>query len=356
MALSAVGLQTHIWNNNARSAALLCLYPFIMGGMVWLIAGIVGFFIHYRPEDPDSDWDATAAAKALGPATEIANGFVFQYWPAIFIAVVLWFMVSWFFHADMMRMLSHARRVNRLMEPELYNALENLCISRGMAVPRLEVIETTACNAFASGLTQDDFTVTVTRGLLESLQKDELEAVLAHELTHIANRDVRLLVVTIIFTSMLGFAAQMVWEVFRHARFGGGNRDGNKAAAALLLIGLVLAAGYAVSVLTRYAISRRREFLADAGSVEMTKNPDALMRALLKISRNDHIPASDDIAMMCVSSSHKFMGLFATHPPIERRLQAISEMTGAPVPVLPPPAAAQARQGGNGETDKNPWD
>jgi heat shock protein HtpX len=255
----------------------------------------------------------------------------------------------------MVRMVSHARPVTRAEEPALYNMLENLCIARGITMPRMEVIDSPTLNAFASGVTDKTYSITVTRGLIETLQPDEMEAVLGHELTHIINRDVRLMMVCIIFTGMVGFAAQMMWSGMRHALWipqsrGDGNRKGGGNLIILYFMTLaILMVGYMASMLARFALSRSREYMADAGSVELTKNPEAMMRALLRISGHDRIPqATDDIALMCIENSKPFLGLFTTHPSIGARLEAISRIAGTPVPELRPPSRS-------GDHDRNPW-
>jgi len=258
----------------------------------------------------------------------------------------------------MVRALSHAHAVTRKEEPELYNLLENLCITQGMAMPKLNIIETHARNAFASGINESSYTVTVTRGLLNSLSKDEVEGVLAHELIHIINRDVRLLMVTVIFTGMVGFAAQMSWSFIRNS-FRVRTRSNGKSGGGILIlfaIALVLWIGYMATLFMRFAISRRREFMADAGAVEMTKNPEAMMRALMRIAGRDNIPqAPADIDMMCIENAQPFMGLFATHPPIQSRIKLIAEMTNTQIPVLPHAGPTTADQSFGDRQKKNPW-
>ena len=326
MALKASGLQSSIWNNNLKSIGLLGLYPFLIMGIVWAAAAAVGMVItpNANPEQA-----SMLAAQVIG-----------QYWPIIIAAVALWFFVSYFFHTTMIRKMSHSHPVTRKEEPELYNLLENLCISIGMPMPRLEIIESHARNAFASGIDEKSFAVTVTRGLMQSLSKDELEAVLAHELTHIQHRDVRLLIITIIFTGMIGFAAQLVWSQVRYGLWAGrrtsnGNGKGN-GVIILFVILAVLWIGYFATLFTRFALSRRREYMADAGAVQITKNPDAMMRALMRIAGKDQIPKiPGDISMMCIENRVPFMGLFATHPPIEKRIMILSANTGFAVPDFP---------------------
>lgn len=344
MALAATGLNTHIWNNNIRSILLLAIYPFIIGIMVWAVAYIIGY----------------SQAGQEQAANYYATNIIEAYWPTILTIVAVWFIVAYFFNTRMIGMLAHAHPVTRQQEPELYNLLENLCIARGMKMPNLSIIETHACNAFASGVDNKSYRVTVTRGLMNRLRKDELEGVLAHELTHIINRDVRLMMVCVIFTGMIGFAAQLAWSSIRHGMIYS-RRSRNNGGGVMIMLGiaLVLWVGYMATLFTRFALSRRREFMADAGAVELTKNPDAMMRALMRIADRDHIPgAPDDIAMMCIENAKPFMGLFATHPPIESRIRALSEVTGTPVPEFrefSPPAPPDERFGTLPSGRANPW-
>ena len=325
MAQHVAGLQTHIWNNNLKSILLLGVYPFIIIGMVWSIAAIIGI-----SSVSDAGWEQGDA---------LATAIISSYWPLILSGVGLWFIVAYFFHTYMIRKMTHSHPVTRKEEPELYNLLENLCISTGMEMPRLEIIESHARNAFASGINKKTYSVTVTRGLLQSLSKDEVEGVLAHELTHIRNHDVRLLIVTIIFTGMLGFAAQMVWSQVRYGLWVGARRSGNNKGNGMLVLIIILGVlwvGYIATIFTRFALSRRREYMADAGAVQTTKNPDGMMRALMRIAGKDQIPKMPgDINMMCIENRVPFMGLFATHPPIETRIQALSDTTNSPIPDLP---------------------
>ena len=342
MALRSAGLQTHIWNNNAKSIMLLALYPILIMGIVWLCAFVVG------------------SMSTVGPRTSsvnIATSLVYAWWPAILAGVIIWFIIAYFFHTKMVRNLAHSHPVTRKDEPELYNMLENLSISAGITMPRLEIIETHARNAFASGIDQKSFTVTVTRGLMNALKKDELEAVLAHELTHIINRDVRLLIITIIFTGMIGFAAQMAWSNIRYGFiYSGRQRDRGNGILVMLAIAAVLWLGYMATLLTRFAISRKREYMADAGAVQLTKSPEAMMRALQRIAGREAIPGSpDDIAMMCIENAKPFLGMFATHPPIERRIRTLSETTATPIPSVSLPPANPEDRLISGSEKRNPW-
>lgn len=336
----AIGLKSLIWNNNLRSLGLLAAYPFVMLAVLWAVGYVMGATEGNMGRMPDP--------------VGTANAFLYHYWPMMVTAVAIWFIIAWFFQTSMIRAVSHSRPVTRIEEPQLYNTLENLCISRGMKMPALEVIEDSALNAFASGINDQTYSITVTRGLLNALQPDEMEAVLGHELTHIINRDVRLMMVTVIFTGMFGFLAQILWSNFRYSmwlpRGDGDNRRGGAILFYLAILAIVFC-GYLASMFARFAISRSREYMADAGSIELTHNPEAMMRALQRISGQDRIDhVTDDVAMMCIENSKAFLGLFATHPAIEDRIATISAVTGTPVPGLPAPYDV-----GSSPESRNPW-
>ena len=189
-----------------------------------------------------------------------------------------------------------------------------------------------------------------------ALTKDELEGVLAHELTHILNRDVRLLIITIIFTGMIGFAAQLVWSQIRYGFIFSRDRRNNGGGILIMMaLACTLWLGYMLTLFTRFAISRKREYMADAGAVQLTKNPEAMMRALQRIAGRDVIPeTTGDIAMMCIENHKPFMGLFATHPPIEKRIRALSETTRTPIPQISIPPAPKSDRFQQ-KLHKNPW-
>ncbi len=344
MTLATKGLKTHIWNNNFKSLVLLGLYPFLILGIVWVCA----YFIYGIQNDFSSAAVMNAATRSL-----------YDFAPLVLTGVVIWFIIAWFSHTRMIRRLSHSHPVTRTQEPELYNLLENLSITAGVPMPRLEIIETHARNAFASGIDNKSFTVTVTRGLLNSLTREEVEAVLAHEMTHILNRDVRLLIITVIFTGMVGFAAQMVWSSIRYGFVGGGRRD-NKGGGIFIMLAIagILWLGYLATLLTRFAISRKREYMADAGAIELSKNPQAMMSALMRIAGRDRIPeTTDDIAMMCIENKSAFLGMFATHPPIQSRIRAIAATTGEIIPdsASLPPIGPDKSFGQSQSEHGNPW-
>lgn len=251
--------------------------------------------------------------------------------------------------------------MTRKQEPQLWNLLENLCIGRGMAMPRLAVIETPARSAFASGLSRRTGAVTVTRGLVDALSDRELSAVLALELTHIRNGDARLGVIAAVFAGIISLIAEMI---FRGMRYGGGRssssskRDdhgGRGGGGALVLLVLALAAAaYLLAIALRFALSRNREFVADAGSVELTQDPDAMILALRKVAGHSELPRlPSQMQALLLDRPEETLGnaWLATHPSLEERIAALVRYAGGRDPgvlAVQPPAASQA-------PPANPW-
>jgi heat shock protein HtpX len=246
-------------------------------------------------------------------------------------AVLLWFTIAFFSHSKMIEKATGSSPLSRKENKRIYNLVENLCIASGMQMPKINVIDDDSMNAFASGISSATFTVSLSRGIIEKLDDEELEAVIAHELTHIRNRDVRLLIVSIIFVGIFAFITE---ALLRSMRFSGGRgkRDGRMVLIALLLAGL----GYLLSTIFRFAISRQREYMADAGSSMMTKNPLALASALEKISTDPRIEAVErhDVAQLFIenpqasekkNSSFSLSSIFRTHPPIEKRIAVLRQ-------------------------------
>ena len=321
MLMGATGLRTHIWNNNLKSGLLLAGFPVLLT-FIGLAISLLIFGVD----------NAQYSAK---PGAGILSGYseALEAWPLIAAwsigIAAIWFVIAWFAHQAIINASTGARSVTRQQEPKLYNLLENLCISRGLTMPKLAVIETGALNAYASGLNDKQYTITVTRGLMETLDDAELEGVLAHELSHIRHRDVRLLVISVIFVGIISFVFQIL---FRGLLYGaGGRRSGGRSGGAAIIIAMVIiAVAYLLAILIRFSLSRSREYMADAGAVELTKNPDAMISALNKISGNAEVKkAPDEVKEMFIENPHTgFMGMFATHPPMEKRIEALIEHAG----------------------------
>lgn len=325
--MGAVGLQTHIWANNTRSVILLVTFPILLIGIVYgvqLIMMGLGFLPNSGKGLGD---DMALAASWLGATIPLALGIA-----------AAWFAIAYFGSQAMVDALTGARKVERRTEPELYNLLENLAISRGLRTPTLRVIDNDSLNAFATGLHEGQYSITVTRGLVEQLSRDELEAVLAHELTHVINKDVRTMVIASIFAGIISVIAELV---FRTLLYSGGRRrssDENKNAMPLILIGIAFAViGFVLAIVIRMMLSRTREYVADAGAVELTKNPDAMISALRKVEGRSSLKGPDELQQLFLDNQPDGVGLeglFASHPPIQKRIDALVKFGGGRDPGL----------------------
>jgi heat shock protein HtpX len=251
--------------------------------------------------------------------------------PWITIGVIIWFIIAFFSHTSIINSATNSKPLERKEHKRVYNLVENLCISSGMQMPKVNIIEDDSLNAFASGINSKTYAVSLSRGIIDKLADDELEAVIAHELTHIRNRDVRLLIISIVFVGIFGFITEMLFRSLRFGKIGRGKKEGGGIIIALLLA-LV---GYLLASLFRFALSRKREYLADAGSAELTRRPHSLASALRKVSADPTIEAvkRKDVAQMFIENPQEaeektkfsFANLFATHPPISKRIQLLEQ-------------------------------
>jgi len=319
--MAAYGLKTHIWNNNLKSIVLLLLFPVLILALVYAGLLLWAGFVDGRSAQAGFNFAANTFPQAV---------------PFTLAGIGAWFGVAFMGHQAMIDASTKSRSLTPSQEPRAYKLLENLCISRGITMPKLKVIETDVMNAFASGIREKNYTITLTRGLMSALDDDELEAVIAHELCHIRNRDVRLLIICVIFVGIISFFGEgVVRTMFRSnmPRTSRSRRGGEVNAAVLIIIAIVIIAiAYALAMLIRFALSRRREYLADAGSVELTKNPDAMIRALQKISGNAKLNAPAQVREMAFENPRAGIAdLFATHPPIKKRIAALVEFAGGHV-------------------------
>ncbi|MBR4644776.1 MAG: M48 family metallopeptidase [Bacteroidaceae bacterium] len=330
-----VGIHTQQVNNNFKSLLLLLLFPCILLGMVYAFLAILNYMGVSDPaygEVRYVDWD-------------YVNYEMLSILPWVVGIVGLWFVIAYFSNTTMIRRATGARPLERRENPRVYNIVENLTMSCGMPMPKINVIDDPQLNAFASGIDKNSYTVTVTTGICDRLNDEELAGVIGHELTHIRNRDTRLLIVSIIFvgimSTILSLAVRLMWNTFI---YGGGRRrtssnskgNGGVAIIVVLAVACVLAAiGYVFTLLTRFAISRKREYMADAGGAELTGNPWALASALRKISGDPALGQTDreDVAQLFIIRPHafkssftSFMGkLFSTHPSTESRIAYLEQ-------------------------------
>jgi heat shock protein HtpX len=372
--MAAYGLYTHIAANKTRSMLLLgglfvLVYAMVYAGA--LIAEVMTY------GGAPADYYLAAAARDLVKAFPFATG-----------GALLWIAIAYFFHQSIVDAVTGGENVTRQQQPRLYNLLENLCISRGIPMPKLKIVESDALNAYATGLNQRQYAVTVTTGLLNALNDQEIEAVLGHELTHIRNGDVQMMVIAVIIAGVVGFFAELFFRSFTNFGYYGGyggfgrgrwssssnesssssdNRKSSGGGAVIVIIIAValIALAWALSQMVRLALSRSREYLADAGSVELTKNPDAMITALRKIENRGELPgATSAIMELCLDNPREgFSDLFATHPSVQARVEALVKYAGGrdpgPLALPPPQGPDEQSQIEDGQTPpplpKGPW-
>lgn len=318
-----IGIQTQQSRNNFRSLLLLCLFPCLVVGLVFLFCYLLVLLTgnNQQPELP-------VIPMAIKMFIHVA--------PYILGGVLIWFLIAYFANTSIINSATGSHPLERKENKRVYNLIENLCMSQGMKMPKVNIIDDDSLNAFASGINERTYTVTLSRGIIDKLNDEELEAVIAHELSHIRNHDVRLLIISIVFVGIFAMLAQIAMRtVYYSSMTRRRDEKGNGTIVIILLAMLVAAIGYFFSMLMRFAISRKREYLADAGAAEMTKNPHALASALRKISADPDIEAvqREDVAQLFIQNPGKqaqsalsgLSGLFATHPPIEKRIQVLEQ-------------------------------
>lgn len=324
----------HISSNKRRTWVMVALFPVCFGVLAYL-AVLLYYWIMLNTSNPKQ---VAAMAQKAYPANPL---FFYTYEIAIYaipivgMAAILWLLFSYFTGAGTMLNNARATEISMHNDRQLYRLVENLCITRGLPVPKIYVIDDASLNAFATGRNPDNSIIAVTSGLLEKLDKPELQGVLAHELSHIENRDTTLLLLAIEGIAFCTFFGEVLLRI---GRVGMRSRDGAKFGLIIFLAAMVFVIfGYIIAPLLRFAMSRQREFLADASAALMTRNPGALADALEKISKDPRVEILDDhpsMAAMCIytpgeiesSFFNKISGLYATHPPVKERIKRLRQM------------------------------
>jgi heat shock protein HtpX len=376
--MAAYGLYTHIASNKFRSMLLLGGLFLLIYVLVYAGALLAEVFLN--------------SGRPAGDYLMLASRDLVAAFPWATIAAALWIVIAYFFHQNMIDAVTGAESVTRQQEPRLYNLLENLCISRGIPMPKLKIMDSPALNAFASGLNRRQYSVTITTGLLKALNDQEMEAVLGHELTHIRNGDVQLMVVAVIIAGVVGFFGELFFRMFTNLQWNSSGSSGWSSSSSsssssdssssssdskssgggavivvIVAIALIVLA-WLLSQVVKLALSRSREYLADAGSVELTKNPDAMITALRKIEGRGELPGATSAVMeLCVDNPREgFADLFATHPSVQSRIDKLVQFAGGrdPGPLEnPEDSAAKPEEQETAPTEqppalphKGPWD
>lgn len=333
-----VGMHTQIMRNNRLTIMLLILFPVIILGMVWVFLALVNYFGNGYYDQYGN------IVHQLDAAT--VNYYFMNTIPWVIVGVGIWFTIAYFANTAMVRAATGARPLTRKENPKIYNIVENLCMTCNMDMPKINIVDDPQLNAFASGIDKKSYTVTLTTGIIDRLNDDELAGVIAHELTHIRNHDTRLLITSIIFVGIVSTIMSLVIQMMYNAFWFGGlssrssddedNRGNGLSMIAVFIIGaLCCAVAYFFTLLTRFAISRKREYMADAGGAELCGNPLALASALRKISGDPGLNnvKRDDIAQLFIIHPQHFApgmmnffnSLFSTHTDTKKRIEILEQ-------------------------------
>lgn len=299
----------HIRANNIKTMLLVMLFPIIFVALVFLFTWIV---------QPMNAAMNTAIAVAVPTA----------------VACVIWTIVSWAFGDSMMLAIAGAKQIDS-SDPDykyVYKSVENVALAAGLPTPRVYVMDDSGMNAFATGRTPRDATVALTRGIIRRLDRIELEGVIAHEMAHIGNRDIRLDMFIITGIGVTVFIADAILRGITYSS--PRSDDKNNSAAVMMMVWLAFTVfNVIITPILRMAISRRREYAADATGAHITRNPIALANALRKISGNSAVKSlsgQNTMASVCIANplrNRAFLGeIFATHPPVEQRIKKLESM------------------------------
>ena len=299
----------HIRANNIKTTILVILFPVIFVALVFLFTWIV---------QPMNDAANTAIAVAVPTA----------------VVCIIWTLISWAFGDSMMLNMAGAKQINET-DPDykyVFKSVENVALAAGLPTPRVYVINENGLNAFATGRGPLDATVALTRGIIQKLDRTELEGVIAHEMAHIGNRDIRLDMFIITGIGVTVFIADAILRTitYRTPR----SDEKNNSAAVIFMVWLAFTVfNVIITPILRMAISRRREYAADACGAHITRNPIALANALRKISGNSNVKSLAEqsaMASVCIANPlgrRAFLGeLLATHPPVEQRIKKLESM------------------------------
>ncbi|WP_428075843.1 M48 family metallopeptidase [Candidatus Avelusimicrobium luingense] len=322
-------IYEHIEENKRRTVLLVLLFPLTFALLVTATVGI----LFYLMGDP---YAAQRGVTEFTPEQlQLVHGALIAV-PVCWALAVLWIVVSYFMGDKLMLSGAGAIEISRSDQPEIFRLVENLCITRGLPLPRIYILDDDSLNAFATGRDPEHASIALTKGIVKKLERVELEGVIAHELAHVENRDIRLMLITVAGISFFTFAGEML---IRFGLSSGRGSKKNSGGLLFILLGIFfLVYGYLIAPLIRLAVSRQREYQADATAALTTRNPRALASALHKISGDSRVEALDkreSMAAMCIANPLEKMGLFsalsgllATHPPIQKRIDALLEMDG----------------------------
>jgi len=280
-------MQSFKAENQRKTTLLLILFPAVLFVIFWIV--LTRFFTDTK------SWDD-------------GLNMTLQYFPWVIIGLIAWWIISFVMQKDIMFWLSGAKEITRKDNPEVYNIVENLCISKWLPMPKIAIMNEQWMNAFATWRRQKDSWIAFTSWLLEKLDKREIEAVAGHELTHLINKDSMLMYVAYVFVWVVSLAGQYLLRGQLYG-YGSSNNDSRKWNWMLIFWIIFLALWYLFYPLIRLAISRKREYMADLGSVELTRDNQAMISALRKISTDSYVSTANDSISSFFIADPKILGI-----------------------------------------------
>ncbi len=301
----------HIRHNNIKTILLVVLFPMIFIGLIFLFT----LFVAPMPQ-------------AINTAISVAI--------PTFIVCGVWMLISWAFGDTMILNTAGAHEIHATTPQNraIFQRVENIALAAGIPMPRVYIIETDALNAFATGRTPRDASIALTRGIINKLNPLELDGVIAHEMAHIGNRDIRLDMLVITGIGVTVFVADIIGRSIIYGNHSSDDNGQNNSRAIMLMVWMAfMVFNTLITPLLRMAISRNREYAADATGAFITRNPGALASALHKISHNSHIRGTDKIKSMSSvfimsPEPRELVGdLMSTHPPVEKRIKRLNSMS-----------------------------
>ncbi|MDR2860492.1 MAG: M48 family metallopeptidase [Elusimicrobiota bacterium] len=329
--MSKITTYDFIASNKRKTVFLMILFPLSL--IVLVYAAL--FFVSYISADPSS------GQGYYQDPINTANILAMEILPVISVIAIIFVLIGYFSGQNFILAVSGGVELTRENAPEIIRIVENLSITAGIPMPRVFAMDDESLNAFATGRDPKHSYIALTKGLVNTLEKDELEGVIAHEMSHIKNYDIRIMLITI---ACISFATIIAEILLRFAMFSGRGRDSKGNGIRIVLIALAVVFfvyGYLLAPLIRLAVSRAREFQADATAALITRNPQGLINALRKISGHSEVKKLNDketISSICIASPlradkhgtafSRISGLFSTHPPIEDRIKALQIMDG----------------------------
>lgn len=328
----AFSAYDYITQNNRKTGLLVLLFPLTLLLMVWLACFVAVLLVG---DEDFIAWGASYLPAALGEVelTEVnaALGFTWAFAVPTFIVAIVWMTISYMFGDKMMMAFAGAAPMKKSDNPKLYRLVEDVAIMAGLPMPKIYLIDDESLNAFATGKNPKTASIAFTTGIVDKLKPLELQGVIAHEMSHIGNRDIRLNMLVITGVGVFGFLGEMLLRTRVHSSDSRSSKSNGQAAALIFFVGLALMLfNWIVAPLLQLALSRTREYAADATGAKIIHNPYALADALEKISKDCRVEALDQknsMAVACIANPFdKISQLYSTHPPIKERIRRLRSM------------------------------